>query len=115
MKIATRFILASVLIGVILAAETAAARELRVSAPVVDVQPVTEPAMEIEYCDDKPDEASGLVSMLAWDLGMNCRTERIESATVTGYRVFYRWDDRVYSQVMSSAPGSSIPLKVRLD
>ena len=41
--------------------------------------------------------------------------ELIESSTVTGYRVFYRWDDRVYSQVMASTPGATIPLKVRID
>ena len=56
-----------------------------------------------------------LAQTLAWDLGMNCREEVLDSGAITGYRVFYRWDDRVYSQVMASAPGATIPLTVRLD
>ena len=32
-----------------------------------------------------------------------------------GYRVFYRWDDRVYSQIMAAAPGATIVLSVQLD
>ena len=84
-----------------------------VEAPVVDVEPITAPAEEIEFCDDKPTDGT-LSALLAWDLGLNCRTERIESREVTGYRVFYRWDDRVYSQVMASAPGATIPLKLRI-
>lgn len=91
------------------------AGELRVSAPVIDVEPIPGPASEVQRCDGKPSASASLADLLAWDLGLNCRTERVESATVTGYRVFYRWDDRVYSQVMSSAPGPTIPLRVRLD
>lgn len=98
----------------IAAAGTALAGELTVSAPVVDVEPVRAPPTSVEYCDDKPAGAS-LAQTLAWDLGLKCRTEFIESAEVTGYRVFYRWDDRVYSQVMAAAPGATIPLSVKLD
>ena len=105
----------SLLVGLLLFSTAISAGELRVQAPVIDVEPLTEPAMEMEYCDQRPADGSSLADLLAWDLGLNCRTERIESAIVTGYRVFYRWDDRVYSQVMSSAPGNTIPLKVRLD
>ena len=105
----------AVLLSGLLAAAGAMAGELSVRAPVVNVEPITEPAMETEYCPDKPSNEPSLGALLAWDLGLDCRTETVASATVTGYRVFYRWDDRVYSQVMSSAPGSTIPLKVRLD
>ena len=98
----------------ILSAGTALAGELKVQAPVVDVEPIKAPATSVEYCDDKPEDGS-LAQTLAWDLGLNCRVERIESTAVTGYRVFYRWDDRVYSQVMAAAPGATIPLTVRLD
>jgi hypothetical protein len=56
-----------------------------------------------------------LAQTLAWDLGLNCREEVLDSGAITGYRVFYRWDDRVYSQVMASAPGATIPLKIRID
>ncbi len=97
-----------------LLAGVAQAGELRVRAPVVDVAPITAPAEVVEHCDDKPTNGK-LSALLAWDLGLNCRTERIESSEVTGYRVFYRWDDRVYSQIMASAPGATIPLKVSIE
>ena len=96
------------------AAGRAAAGEFQVRAPVVDVEPITEPAMEVEHCADRPSGTS-LSATLAWDLGLDCRQETIASDRVTGYRVFYRWDDRVYSQVMSAAPGATIALKVRVD
>ncbi|MEM8765892.1 MAG: hypothetical protein AAGE43_00490 [Pseudomonadota bacterium] len=92
---------------------TVQASELRVNAPVVDVEPITAPAELVEHCDNKPGTEK-LSALLAWDLGLNCRTERVESSEVTGYRVFYRWDDRVYSQVMASAPGATIPLKISI-
>jgi len=92
----------------------ALAGELRVQAPVVDVEPIKAPAVRVEHCADKPANAS-LAQTLAWDMGLDCRTEQVESGSITGYRVFYRWDDRVYSQVMASRPGSTIPLKVRID
>ena len=91
------------------------AGSLTVQAPVVDVQPVTEPAREVQRCDARPDSSSGLAATIAWDMGLNCHTERVETGRVTGYRVFYRWDDRVYNRVMAQAPGSTIPLTVRLD
>ncbi len=98
----------------ILLSSTAAAGELSVRAPVVEVEPIRGPAQTVEHCDDKPVNGS-LSQTLAWDLGLNCRVETIESAAVTGYRVFYRWDDRVYSQVMAAAPGPTIGLTIRLD
>ncbi|MGE0624067.1 MAG: hypothetical protein AB7I04_04940 [Pseudomonadales bacterium] len=108
---------ATVLLAAVLitGAAPALAGSLTVQAPVVDVQPVTEPAREVQRCDGKPDRSRGLAATLAWDLGLNCRTELVETGQVTGYRVFYRWDDRVYSRVMSRSPGDSIPLTVRLD
>jgi hypothetical protein len=90
------------------------AGELRVQAPVVEVEPISAPPTRVEYCDDKPSNAS-LARTLAWDLGLDCRTEEVTSGAITGYRVFYRWDDRVYSQVMASRPGATIPLKIRVD
>ena len=98
----------------LLATATARANELRVRAPVIEVVPVTEPAMEIEHCEAGPDDGN-LVAVLAWDLGENCRTEVVESATITGYKVFYRWDDRVYTQMMDTRPGNTVPLSIRLD
>ena len=91
------------------------ADSLTVRAPVVDVQPVTEPPREVQRCEPKPERSRGLGATLAWDLGLNCRAERLESGVVTGYRVFYRWDDRVFSRVMAQSPGETVPLSVRLD
>jgi hypothetical protein len=90
------------------------AGELRVHAPVVEVEPISAPPTRVEYCSDKPSNGS-LARTLAWDLGLDCRTEQIASKAITGYRVFYRWDDRVYSQVMASRPGATIPLRIRVD
>ena len=98
----------------LLSAGNVLAGEFQVRAPVVDVEPITEPAMEVEHCADQP-SAHTLSATLAWDLGLNCQKETIASDRVTGYRVFYRWDDRVYSQVMSAAPGATVALKVRVD
>lgn len=102
------------LLAGLLTLSTALAGQLSVQAPVVDVEPIKAPPISVEHCDDKPAGGS-LADTLAWDLGLNCRVERTESSAVSGYRVFYRWDDRIYSQVMSSAPGATIPLTVRLD
>ena len=112
---ATAVSLIILLAGLLITSSPASAGELKVQAPVIDVEPLTEPAMAVEHCDGNPGPAATLAETLAWDLGLNCHTEYVESATVTGYRVFYRWDDRVYSQVMSSAPGATVPLKVRLN
>lgn len=121
MKLKLRLLAATTLglTGMLIGGATAAG-ELSVQAPVVNVEPLKGPSRTVEYCDDKPaDDDSGqrpgLTRILAWDLGLNCRTERIGSTEITGYRVFYRWDDRVYSQVMASAPGATIGLTVRLD
>ena len=100
--------------GLLLFGQPASAGELRVQAPVVDVEAINAPPVRVEHCADKPANAS-LSDVLAWDLGLRCRTEMVASEAVTGYRVFYRWDDRVYSQVMTSRPGDTVPLKVRVD
>ena len=101
--------------SLLLAGNPARAAELSVRAPVVDVQPIMEASAVVEYCAEKPANAAGLSAILAWDLGLTCRTERVPSDNITGYRVFYRWDDRVYSQVMKSAPGDTVALTIRLD
>lgn len=91
------------------------ADELQVLAPVVNVEPLREAPEEIERCPEQPLPDAGLAELLIWDLGLSCTTDLIYSATVSGYRVSYRWDDRVYSQVMAKPPGDTVPLKVRLD
>jgi len=97
----------------LVAASLAQADEIRVSAPVVNVEPIASPDRVVETCPAKP--ANGLGATLRWDLGISCSTHRVPSDEITGYRVFYRWDNRVYSQVMDSNPGAHIALKVSLD
>jgi hypothetical protein len=89
------------------------AGELRVEAPVVNIEAIAGPERLVEDCPEKP--AAGLTATLRWDLGISCTTKRIASEKISGYRVFYRWDNRVYSQVMDHNPGTTIPLSVSLD
>jgi uncharacterized protein YcfJ len=89
------------------------AGELRVEAPVVNVETIAGPERLVEVCPEKP--SAGLSATLRWDLGISCATKRIASEQISGYRVFYRWDNRVYSQVMDRNPGTTIPLSVSLD
>jgi len=89
------------------------AGELRVEAPVVNIEPIAGPERLVENCPEKPE--AGLTATLRWDLGVSCSTTRIASEQVSGYRVFYRWDNRVYSQVMDHNPGATVPLRVSLD
>ena len=91
------------------------AGELQVRAPVTRVEPMLAEGTRIEHCAPRPDTRAGLSAMLRWDLGLSCEVEHLPSTEVTGYRVFYQWDERTYSQIMQRDPGSSITLEVRLD
>ena len=45
-------------------------------------------------------------------------TEHLDSATdkrITGYRVYYEWDEQVFSQVTHEIPGQTIPVHIRVD
>jgi hypothetical protein len=84
-----------------------------VQAPVVNVEPIKSPNRQIEECPEKP--AGGLAATLSWDLGESCIVRSVASDRIDGYRVFYRWDDRVYSQVMDSRPGASIALTLKVN
>ena len=103
----------AVAMGTLIAASLVQAGELRVSAPVVNVEPIASPDRVVETCPAKP--ANGLGATLRWDLGISCSTHRVPSDEITGYRVFYRWDNRVYSQIMDRNPGASIALTVSVD
>ena len=91
------------------------ARELHVNAPVVNVESLTGGATQVEECPAKPANANDLMAELRWDLGLACTTRLVESDTVTGYRVYYEWDNRVHSRIMSNYPADTIALRVRLD
>jgi hypothetical protein len=81
----------------------AGAGEIRADAEVVDVVPVAggecQPA--------KPAGDAGLADLLAWDLRLHCEA-------ATAFRVYYRWDGRTFSRVMSERPGSTVPVRVRI-
>jgi hypothetical protein len=96
-------------------AAPAFAAEMRAHGDVVDVEPLTGAASAgpADHCQPpRPDSSAGLAELLAWDLRVTCPPA---AAPVTGYRVYYRWDGRVYSQVMRERPGPTVPLRVRLD
>jgi hypothetical protein len=106
-------ITAALALTTLIAAGLAQAGEISVSAPVVNVEPIASPDRLVESCPAKP--AGGLGATLRWDLGISCSTHRVPSDEITGYRVFYRWDNRVYSQIMDRNPGAHIALTVSLD
>lgn len=91
----------------------ASAAELRVQAPVINVEPIRAPALLIEECPEKPPR--GLAATLRWDLGLSCTTRTVPSDRIDGYRVFYRWDDRVHSQVMATRPGETVSLTLKIN
>jgi hypothetical protein len=97
---------------------SSAAREMRVEGDVVRVIPLTSSSVVMERNGDcaplKPVGDADLVALLAWDLRTDCHTHRREVEVQDGYRVYYRWDERVYSVVMSEKPGPTIPLRVNV-
>lgn len=106
---------ACVLALVTMLSAQAYAAEMRVHGEVVNVVPVTGAAPEgpSPNCQPpRPQAGAGLVELLSWDLRVHCPPA---AASVTGYRVFYRWDGHTYSRVMREPPGATVPLRVRLD
>lgn len=99
---------------VVLLAAPVLAGEMRVQGEVVDVVPLAgaAPAGPSVSCQPpRPGAGAGLAALLAWDLRVDCPAA---AAPVAGYRVYYRWDGRTYSQVMRERPGATVPLRVRL-
>ncbi len=86
-------------------------------AEVIRSEPITrtERTRHLAFeCFSKPG-SHDLLELLHWDLGTgHCSVEET-TETVTGYRVYYQWDGQVFSQVMTKAPGSHIPVRVTLE
>ncbi len=102
--------------ALLLASSAAVSGELRVHAPVVNVEPVKGPDRTVEECEERPNaQDAGIGRTLAWDLGVTCTTHRVPSTEITGYRVYYEWDNRIYNQVMADYPGATVPLRVTVD
>lgn len=94
------------------------AGEMLVQGKVVRVEPINARSQVVEYAGDcepaKPSSDSDLVALLGWDLRVGCRATSRDVDAVEGYRVFYRWDDRVYNTVMTDRPADTIPLRVNV-
>ncbi len=102
------------LLSGLLGANLVHAKELRVSAPVISVTPVTEAAPPV--CDvAAPQRSAGLAAALRWDLRGRCRASDAASE-VTGYSVVYEWDGRRFDTILSEPPqGDSLPLRLEID
>lgn len=107
----------SLLVLVLLPGAPVFSAEFYDTAEVIRNEPIT----RIEHnrhlapeCLTKP-ETDDLVELLHWDLGTgHCSIEET-TETITGYRVYYQWDDRLFSQVMAEQPGSHIQLRITLE
>jgi len=98
------------------ASRTALAAEMVVQGEVVDVVPITGSARagQVDCHPPKPAPGAGLVELLQWDLRADCTADSARQ-DASGYRVYYRWDGRTYSQVMREPPGDTVSLRVRLE
>ena len=109
-----RAMTALIALGIFLATPALAqSAEFVEQADVVRIEPVASDPIERRCTDAKPATAassSGLVDMLRWDL---CRD--VIQPEPSGYRVYYRWDDRTYSRVMPKRPGPTVPILVRFE
>jgi hypothetical protein len=100
-----------------LAAATAQAGEVYVEGRVLEVVPVygartvMVPPSDCPKASRPPDQA-GLAALLRWDLTPGCGAVRRTEQTITGYRVRYEWDNRIYSRVMREAPGETVTLRL---
>jgi hypothetical protein len=97
----------------LLGAGGAWAGELLVQAPVLSVEPLNAPAREELDCPPKPEGTLG--TLLRWDLGLSCERRLVTSGEIEGYRVVYRWDNRVHERVMDRDPGESVALRLKVD
>lgn len=100
------------------AALPALAGELLVEGPVLDVEPLLETRWHearVGDCTPARPTRPDPVALLAWDLRVDCRTERRAEEVTTGYRVVYEWEGRRHTRVMDAPPGETVTLRVRLD
>ncbi len=94
----------------LLASTIGHAEERIVQANVVEVVPLTQVADTCRL--PKPVESigvAGLGALLEWDLQTKC------SATITGYRIYYTWDNRTYSRVSRTRPDATLPILLTVD
>ena len=89
-----------------------------VEGTVVQTQPVWATRRVEEHVGDcapeRPATDASLLALLRWDLKADCRTEWREEEYVDGWRVWYAWEDEVYSRVMDERPGETVQLRLTL-
>ena len=109
--------LSSLFTLILLLSGSAFSAEFYDKAEVIRTEPLTtiEHNRHLAYeCFNKPD-TNDLVALLHWDFGSgHCSVEET-TETITGYRVYYRWDDQVFSHVMAEHPGGYIPVRVEIE
>lgn len=96
------------------ASASVAAEELVVEADVLRSEAVVETTGDSGCTTGAPD-VTNLTDMLAYDLCLGRYGYSNVAETVTGYKVFYQWDGRVFSQMMRDAPGKKIPLRLTIN
>jgi hypothetical protein len=86
--------------------------EVILTEPITRMRPQRSLAQD---CVTTRPRKTDLVALLHWDLGTGHCVSHRQEEQITGYRVFYRWDDHIFSQVMTQAPGDRIQVRVRID
>lgn len=95
----------------------AGAGEMLVQGEVVRVVPIHGQSQVVDHlgeCNGEKPSSGDLAALLAWDLRAGCRTVTRSVDVVEGYRVYYRWDGRLYKTVMAEPPTDTIPLRVHV-
>ena len=119
MRILTSAVLMTVLMTVMIGASPAEAGELHVQGVVVNVEPITTTHQVTVPKSDctvaRPGPGASLSDWLEWDLDAACSNRVRQVQTVQAYRVYYEWDDRVYTRVMRERPGPTIPIQVNVE
>jgi uncharacterized protein YcfJ len=87
-------------------------------AQVVSSEPIvskTRNSQLAEHCKGARPKGASLSAVLQWDLGAgDCRTT-VVTEHLQGYRVQYAWQGSVYSTVMQHQPGTTIPVRIRVN
>ncbi len=68
-----------------------------------------------QECVAAKPRSTDLIVLLHWDLGTGYCASHKQEERITGYRVFYRWDDHIFSQVMAQQPAGRIPVRVQIE
>ena len=96
----------------------ASAEEFYADARVVRVEPLTKltNVRKIkEACKGTKPADAGIIELLHWDLGTGPCAEFSQEVSISGYRVFYEWNERTYTQTMDQSPGSYIRVLVSIE